>query len=179
MSGLQRLIVLAPLALLFGLVAIFALQLDDDPSILPSALIGQPVPAFDLPVLQQDARATDSLFKTGTPKLINVFASWCQPCRIEHSLVSDLAAEGVEIVGWGYKDTPAGITRFLAELGNPYSHVVLDESGQTAIDLGVYGAPETYVVDAEGIIRYRHVGVLTQEVIDRDLRPLLQSLAEA
>ncbi|MEO0412493.1 MAG: DsbE family thiol:disulfide interchange protein [Pseudomonadota bacterium] len=177
MSPLQRILVFAPFAVLIALVAVFALQLDDDPSILPSALIDQPVPAFSLDVLGSETGVDQTLFAAGDVTLINVFASWCQPCWAEHSVVADLAKNGVNIVGWAYKDTPEAIAGFLEDLGNPYSHVVLDEDGQAAINLGVYGAPETYVVDRAGVIRHRHVGALTPDIVREQLRPLIESLS--
>lgn len=177
MSPLQRILVFAPFGVLIALVGVFALQLDEDPSVLPSALINQPVPSFALATLGEEASLDESVFQAGTVTLINVFASWCQPCWAEHALVAELAGDGANIVGWAYKDTPDAIGRFLKELGNPYKHVVLDEDGQAAINLGVYGAPETYVVDGAGIIRHRHVGALTPEVIRDQLKPLMESLS--
>ena len=170
----RALVLLPPLA--FGvLLAISIRQLADDPSGLPSALITPPVPDFALPLLDV-GEASEADFQTGAVQLINVFASWCQPCWEEHSLVTALAKDGVSLIGWAYKDPAANIARFLSRLGNPYSKVILDETGRSAIDLGVYGAPETYIVDGSGVIRYRHVGVLTPQIITAQIKPILAEL---
>lgn len=177
MSPLQRVIALAPLAVLGALVAVFALQLDEDPSVLPSALIGAPVPAFSLKTLGDEKTVDETLFAQGRVTLINVFASWCQPCWAEHGVVTDLASGGVQVVGWAYKDKPDATARFLAELGDPYTAVLVDQTGQAAINLGVYGAPETYIVDGNGVIRYRHVGALTPAIVASDIAPRIESLS--
>jgi len=111
--------------------------------------------------------------------LVNFFASWCVPCRAEHATLMDFAKNNsVPLYGIAYKDQPADAAQFLASLGNPYKSVGLDESGRTGIDFGVYGVPETYVIDKQGIIRWRHVGPLDAEAISKELNPLLQSLGE-
>lgn len=175
-SALKYLVYFAPLGVFAALIAVFLLQLGKDPSILPSARLNKPVPEFALSTLAQKP-VTQAAFAGGAPKVMNVFASWCQPCWAEHAVITDLAAEGIPIIGWAYKDSPNGIKRFLAQLGNPYTQVVMDEVGRAAIDFGVYGAPETYVIDGNGIIRYRYVGALTQEAIDLEIRPLLAALS--
>lgn len=175
MKALKYLVYFAPLGVFAALIVVFLSKLGDDPSILPSAMLDNPVPAFSLPTLDE-GKVTQALFAQGKPALMNVFASWCQPCWAEHAVITALADQGVPIIGWAYKDTPADIQRFLDRLGNPYAAVVLDGPGRTAIEFGVYGAPETYVIDGEGVIRYRFVGALTQQVAETQILPLLASL---
>ena len=172
-----------PLLLFAALAGLFwyALQ-SGDPSRLPSALIGKPVPAFDLPALEgltQDGKDipgfASSDLAQGEPTLVNVFASWCAECQIEHPLLMALAKEpGVRIFGIDYKDDPASARRFLGRYGNPYARVGADRSGRTAIDFGVYGVPETYVIGGDGKVAYRHVGPLTEQAIRDKVLPLLR-----
>lgn len=166
-----RPLVLAIPALVFmALAAVFysALMSGRDPSQVPSALIGKPVPDFALPPLDGLTRAgapvpgfSSADLARGEISLVNVWASWCGPCRVEHPYLSELAEHGgVSLYGINYKDRPDNARRFLGQLGNPFVAVGVDESGRTAIDWGVYGVPETYVVDGTGTIRYRHIGPL-------------------
>ena len=180
----RRLLFLVPALLFAGFVAYlaYALRPERDPSVVPSALIDKPAPAFDLPPLYDDlpglARgdlASDEL--GGKPVLVNFFASWCVPCRAEHPLLMRLKEEGVALYGIAYKDKPEDAKAFLAELGNPFSRVAMDSSGRTGIDFGVYGVPETYVIDGAGRIRFRQVGPLYPYVLDEQLMPLLAELA--
>jgi cytochrome c biogenesis protein CcmG, thiol:disulfide interchange protein DsbE len=170
--------------LLFALLAAlfwYALQ-SGDPSRLPSALIGKPVPAFDLPPL--DGLLADGApvpgfaaadLAQGEPTIVNVFASWCLECQIEHPLLLALGRQpGVRLFGIDYKDDPASARRFLGRHGNPYARVGADPSGRVAIDFGVYGVPETYVVAGDGTIAYRHVGPLTEAAIKNKIQPLLR-----
>jgi len=149
-----------------------------DPSVLPSALLDKPLPEFDLPALQDGAaplRTAD--FRTGAPVLLNVFASWCAPCRAEIPLLSRHAADGtLTVIGLAYKDKPEATRDFLETLGNPYSRIGVDRDGRVGIDLGVYGVPETYVIDGEGRIRHRHVGEVTERTVQDTLLPLLREL---
>jgi cytochrome c biogenesis protein CcmG/thiol:disulfide interchange protein DsbE len=171
------LIVFAAIAGLFW----YALQ-SGDPSRLPSALVGRPVPDFDLPAIEGMAAANPGAegfsardLASGQPTILNVWASWCVPCHAEHPLLMELAKEpGVRIYGINYKDDPAAARRFLGRLGNPFMRVGADRSGRTAIDFGVYGVPETYVISGDGRIAYRHVGPLTEDAIKEKLLPLLQ-----
>jgi cytochrome c biogenesis protein CcmG/thiol:disulfide interchange protein DsbE len=172
-----------PLLLFALLVALFwyALQ-SGDPSRLPSALIGKPVPAFDLPPL--DGLLADGApvpgfaaadLAQGEPTIVNVFASWCLECQVEHPLLLALGRQpGVRLFGIDYKDDPASARRFLGRHGNPYARVGADPSGLVAIDFGVYGVPETYVVAGDGTIAYRHVGPLTEAAIKDKILPLLR-----
>lgn len=165
-----------PLVVFLALAALLLLRLfAGDASRLPSALIGKPVPAFALaPVqgLDKPGLATADL-KTGQVTLINVFASWCVPCREEAPALLLLSQSGVRIVGIAYKDQPENTRRFLGQGGDPYQAVGADESGQTGIDFGVYGVPETYVVKGDGTIASKIVGPLTEDNIRDELMPAI------
>ena len=172
-----------PLLLFAMLAGLFWYALGSgDPSRLPSALIGKPVPEFALPPLEGLVAGgtpvpgfTAADLAQGEPTVVNVFASWCAECQIEHPLLMTLGeTQGVRLFGIDYKDDPASARRFLGRHGNPYSRVGVDPSGRTAIDFGVYGVPETYVVTGDGRIAYRHVGPLTEAAIKDKILPLLQ-----
>lgn len=151
--------------LIFVFIAVFLLRgLALDPTKLPSALIDKPFPDFTLSDLNDESRLITKSDLIGEPFLLNVWATWCPSCRQEHPYLLELAARGVNIVGMDYKDTRGPALRWLEKLKNPYSVVLFDNEGALGLDMGVYGAPETYLVDAEGIIRYRHVGVVTPQV---------------
>jgi cytochrome c biogenesis protein CcmG/thiol:disulfide interchange protein DsbE len=172
-----------PLLIFAALAGLFwyALQVGD-PSRLPSALLGKPVPAFDLPPLEgliADGQTVPGFssrdLAQGEPTIVNVFASWCVECQVEHPLLLALAKEpDVRLYGIDYKDDAASARRFLGRHGNPYSRVGVDPSGRVAIDLGVYGVPETYVIAGDGKIAYRHVGPLTEQAIKDKILPLLK-----
>jgi len=164
--------------LLFAAVGVFlALGLGRDPQTLPSVLIDKPAPAFALPPLPgRDERGFSSADLGGRPMLVNVFASWCVPCRIEHPVLDQLAREGVTIHAINYKDAPEDALAFLRALGDPFSRIGADRQGRAAIDWGVYGVPETFVIDRDGRIRYRHVGPLQPRDLERTVRPLLAEL---
>ncbi|HVZ07404.1 DsbE family thiol:disulfide interchange protein [Rhodopila sp.] len=173
-----RVLFLLPLLLFVLLAAYFfaALRPSHDPQVLPSAMLEKPAPAFDLAELGTDRRLTLASLK-GKPVVINFFASWCVPCRIEHPLLMRLAKEnGVPIYGIAYKDKPDAASTLLGTYGDPYRQVGLDLEGRTGLNFGVYGVPETYVIDAGGIIRKRFVGPLTAEAADKELLPLLKRL---
>jgi cytochrome c biogenesis protein CcmG, thiol:disulfide interchange protein DsbE len=173
---MRRLVYLLLVIIFAVLAGHFALGLRRDPSLLPSALIDRPAPQFDLPGLGgKPGLATADL--AGRVVLVNFFASWCAPCRIEHPLLMRLAAEGrVVLYGIDYKDKPEDATRLLAQFGDPYRGIGIDREGRIAIDFGVYGVPETYVVDQAGRIRYRQVGPITPEDYEAKLLPLLKQL---
>lgn len=176
---MRKLLFLIPLLIAFGLFGFFYAGLKDgrDPSALPSALLDKPAPQFDLPALLADRPGLATADLKGSVQLVNVFASWCVPCRAEHPILMRMAKEdGLTIHGIAYKDKPEDSRAFLASLGNPYDRVGLDESGRTAIDWGVYGVPETYVVDRDGIIRWKYTGPLTPELLDGKILPLIESL---
>jgi cytochrome c biogenesis protein CcmG, thiol:disulfide interchange protein DsbE len=172
-----------PLVIFGGLASLFwyALQ-GGDPSRLPSALVGKPVPAFTLPPIEDlttgeagvEGFAASDLAK-GEPTIVNVWASWCVPCHEEHPMLMELAKEpGVRLYGINYKDDPAAARRFLGRYGNPFARVGADRVGRVAIDWGVYGVPETYVITGEGKIAYRHVGPLSEDAIKNEILPMLK-----
>ncbi|WP_045738570.1 DsbE family thiol:disulfide interchange protein [Xanthomonas sp. MUS 060] len=148
-----------------------------DPRALPSPLLGKPVPAFSLPRLDRPTEKSGSAALRGRPYLLNVFGSWCMACSEEHPLLMAQAPKlGMALIGYAYKDNPRDTAAWLAQRGNPYALVLVDEDGQQAIDLGVYGAPETFLIDAHGVVRYKYVGVLTQAVLAEELRPAIAAL---
>ena len=153
-------LLLAPLVILAGLIAVFALSLNRDPSLVQSVLIDKPVPQFVLPPVEGlDRNGIDSATIENQVHVLNVFASWCIPCRDEHPFLERIkAATGVRLLGINQKDLPANAVAFLDELGNPYDGVGADRDGRVSIDLGVYGVPETFVVNSAGIIVYKHIG---------------------
>ena len=162
--------------LIFAVLSAFLFRgLSLDPKDLPSALIDQPLPEFSLPVLGQDRLITRQDI-TGAPALLNVWATWCISCRVEHPYLLQISAAGVPIYGINYKDEDVSAQRWLADLGDPYRANIVDREGTLGIDLGVYGAPETYLVDANGVVRYRHVGVVDEQVWLTILEPLYTEL---
>lgn len=174
-----------PLVLFLGLAAAFLSQLlsDDDPSAIPSVLVDKPVPEFSLPALDGLNRngapvpglASDDL--TGEVSLVNIFASWCVPCRQEHRFLEALAEDPrIRVLGINYKDVPADAVGFLEELGNPYAAIGADRRGRTSIDWGVYGVPETFLVDRNGIIRHKIIGPLNERVLAEVLMPEIEKL---
>ncbi len=173
---MSRLKLFLPLAV-FGLLAgLFWRGLSLDPTAMPSALIDKPMPAFDLPLLQDPtARKTQEALQ-GQVSLVNVWATWCVACKVEHPYLVSLAQQGINIIGLNYKDDSASALKWLQELGNPYQFVIVDQDGRLGIDLGVFGAPETYLVDKRGMIRYRHVGIIDERVWNETLLPLVQEL---
>ncbi|MBV9114256.1 MAG: DsbE family thiol:disulfide interchange protein [Hyphomicrobiales bacterium] len=160
---------LVPLAIFLALAGLFLARIGHDPAVLPSPLIGQEAPAFVLPPLAGLTRDgepvggfSDADLKRGGGTLVNVFASWCVPCREEHPVLMQLANQkGVTLLGLNHKDEVENARRFLGGLGNPYSKVGVDPSGRTSLDFGVYGVPETFAIDAGGRIVGKHVGALT------------------
>ena len=174
-----------PLLIFAALSGLFwyALQ-SGDPSRLPSALVGKPVPAFALPPIEGLTGEGSQGFEIadlakGEPTIVNVWASWCVPCHEEHPLLLELAKEPhVRLYGINYKDDAAAARRFLGRYGNPFARVGADRSGRVAIDWGVYGVPETYVITGDGKIAYRHVGPLTEDAIKQKLLPLVQPSGE-
>ncbi|MGH6801666.1 MAG: DsbE family thiol:disulfide interchange protein [Methylocella sp.] len=169
----RPLLVFVPLVLFAALAALLVIRLfSGDASLLPSALIGRQVPAFVLPPVQgisEKPGFSDADLRQGKATLVNVFASWCVPCHQEHELIMRLSADpallraGVRVFGLAYKDEPKNIRRFLAEAGDPYVRIGADRKGRTAIDFGVYGVPETFVVTGDGTIAYRFPGPITEK----------------
>ncbi len=175
----RYLLTLVPLALFAAVAVYFSIGLQRDSRIIPSALIDQAVPAFELPPLVDGEPGLDSAALRVEVALVNVFASWCVPCRYEHPLLMRLAADGtVAVHGINWKDKPEDAKKWLHELGNPYARIGSDQSGRTGIDWGVYGVPETYLVDAGGRIRYKKVGPMDQEFLDRTMLPMIEKLRQ-
>lgn len=173
----RKLLFLLPVVLFAVLLGAFAIGLRQDPHLLPSALIDRPAPDFALPGLYQSAEGLTRKDLEGRVTVINFFASWCAPCREEHPRLMALGhSAGVTLDGIAYKDKPEDSRGFLERLGNPYGRVGIDRTGATAIDFGVYGVPETYVVDGTGHVRYRHVGPLTAEDMQQKILPLIARL---
>jgi len=173
----RKLLFLLPVALFALLVAAFAVGLKHDPHLVPSALIDRPAPDFALPSLYAGADGFAHKDLDGRVTLVNFFASWCAPCREEHNELLALSRlSGVALDGIAYKDKAEDSRRFLQSLGNPFGRVGVDRDGSTAIDFGVYGVPETYLVDATGHIRYRHVGPLTAADIKNEIVPLMRDI---
>jgi cytochrome c biogenesis protein CcmG/thiol:disulfide interchange protein DsbE len=175
---MRKALYLLPLLAFCVLVTWFALALrpNYDPQTLPSAMIDKPAPAFDLAALNGGANLSLAGLK-GQVVLVNFFASWCAPCRVEQPILMRLAQQDhVALYGIDYKDQPAAARRILAELGDPYRAIGLDADGITGINFGVYGVPETYVIDKTGTIRKRFVGPLSPEALRRELLPLLKQL---
>jgi len=168
---------LFPLLLFAGLAALLASGLGKDPHVVPSPLIGKPAPTFELPTLRDPGKRVGSATLAGRPYLLNVWATWCAMCREEHETLLSLSRMNlVPIVGLDWKDEhPAALT-WLQQLGNPYSEVVVDDDGRVAIDFGVYGAPETFLVDAQGVVRHKFIGALTIGIVERELKPRLAAL---
>lgn len=179
----RRLLVLLPLALFLGLAALFLIQLvsDRDTAEIPSALIGRSAPETDLPPL--DGISLPGLATrdfAGKVTVVNVWASWCGPCRDEHPFLLELSKdERVALVGLNYKDAPDNALRFLGNFGNPYKAIGVDEGGRAAIDWGVYGVPETFVVGRDGAILFKHVGPLTEQSLARTLMPEIEKALAA
>jgi cytochrome c biogenesis protein CcmG/thiol:disulfide interchange protein DsbE len=168
---------LAPLAIFALLVAFLFRGLSLDPKLVPSPLVGKPVPTFTLTRLDNPAATiSDADFK-GKVTLLNVWATWCVSCRREHETLVQLAKTGqVEIYGLNYKDNREDANQWLNRLGNPYVANAFDSDGRVGIDWGVYGAPETFIIDREGIIRHKHIGPLTIEIINDEILPLVDKL---
>ena len=179
----SRLMLLLPLAIFLALAAVFLMQLlsGRDISEVPSALIGQPAPVTNLPPLEGGSLpGLDSKQFAGRVTLLNVFASWCAPCREEHPVLLALAQDKrYALVALNYKDKPENARRFLGDLGNPFSAIGVDEAGRTAIDWGVYGVPETFLIGKDGRIAYKHVGPLTPESTRTELLPRIEKALAA
>lgn len=162
---MRRVLLFTPLIFCFILGILFVKGLSLNPTDLPSAKIGKAFPSFNLPDLRDSTKKVSEKSLTGTVRLVNVWATWCPTCKQEHSFLNKLATtEGVEIVGINYKDERNKAVQWLKRYGDPYSFNVYDVKGSLGLDLGVYGAPETYIVDVNGVIQYRHVGEVNADV---------------
>lgn len=173
---------LLPLIIFLALAITLMVQLTrnaqgEDPKKLESALIGKSVPAFNLESVQDEKQFIDqNVLKTGSPRLLNVWATWCPTCYAEHEYLTLLAKQGIEIVGVDYKDERPKAMKFLMTYGNPYKAIIYDPKGSLGLDLGVYGAPETFIVDGNGIIQYRHAGDVNERVWNEVLKPIYEKL---
>jgi cytochrome c biogenesis protein CcmG, thiol:disulfide interchange protein DsbE len=166
-----------PLVLFAVLALLLGVGLTLNPREVPSPFIGKPAPAFALPQLADPARTLNAADLKGRVWVLNVWASWCAPCRDEHPLLVDVARQQqITLVGLNYKDDRRNAQEWLRRLGDPYTTTVVDADGRVAIDYGVYGVPESFVIDRDGIVRLKHVGPLTREVWSRDFEPLLRRL---
>lgn len=177
----RRLVYFLPLTVFLILALYFAVGLTKDPSVLPSVLINKPVPDFTLsPIEGRPGKgfSTNSL-KEGGVSVVNVFASWCLPCRTEHELITRLAEMNIaKVYGLNYKDKSEAVLRWLEELGDPYTAIGTDPKGRAAIHFGVYGIPETFIIDAFGIIRYKHVGPITQDILNSTIVPIIKKISQ-
>ncbi|KFI32123.1 DsbE family thiol:disulfide interchange protein [Haematobacter massiliensis] len=173
MARISPLVLIPPVAFA-GLAALFFFGMGRDDT-LPSTLVGREAPAIAVTPLGPGASFDTAVLKTPGVKLVNFWASWCAPCRAEHPMLERLAAEGVPIYGINYKDDPAKALAFLQELGDPFHAIGADASGRMALDWGVYGVPETYVIDSAGKVVMRFAGPITAGELDRTLRPAIQA----
>jgi cytochrome c biogenesis protein CcmG/thiol:disulfide interchange protein DsbE len=180
---MNRLTLFIPLILCIALGAFLFSSLGKDPQELPSALVGQSFPEFSLEELNDPQRQVSTAdfrgeSKNGQVVLVNIWATWCFACRIEHPWLNTLAEQGVAIIGLNYKDRRIPAKEWLAERGDPYQMVIFDPQGTLGIDLGVYGAPETYLVDAQGVIRHRRVGVVDERIWNKEFLELYNQLVD-
>lgn len=180
---MNRKIVFIPLVLFLLLAAVFAVQLmrnanGDDPTKLESVLINKTVPNFILQDLEKSDQQYDQSIFFGEPLLLNVWATWCPTCYAEHKFLNQLSAQGVKIVGLNYKDQRHKALSWLKELGNPYAINLFDEKGMVGLDLGVYGAPETFLINAKGVIIYRHTGDVNPTNWTETLEPMYQKMLQ-
>lgn len=178
---LAAIVIVAGFAGLLALLLYGVRQSDrPDREALPSPLIGRAAPQFTLPLLHEPERQVASTELLGQPYLLNVWGSWCPACREEHPVLSRYAATGqVRVIGYNWKDEREDALRWLQQFGDPYSMILVDYEGRAAIDWGIYGAPETFLIDAAGIVRWKHVGPLSDEIIERELSPLVVALGRA
>ena len=175
MGRFLPLLVVVALALLLGVGVV--MNAGKTATAIESPLIGKPAPEFSLPRFDDPSQTVSRADLLGRPYLLNVWASWCVSCREEHPVMADIARSGqVAVIGYNYKDARDDAERWLGQFGNPYELIVVDEPGRAAIDWGIYGTPETFLVDAAGIIRWKHVGPITHDVVDAELAPLLAAM---
>lgn len=176
-SRRSRALLLVPVLAFLGLAVFLGISLNRDPSLLPSTLIGKPVPVFSLPPVKGRTLGLSTADLKGQVSLVNVFASWCVACRAEHPLLIRMREQGfVPIHGLNYKDKPAEAAAWLDAMGDPYTRTGADLDGRVAIDWGVYGVPETYVIDREGRIAFKQIGPITAEVLERTILPIVARL---
>jgi cytochrome c biogenesis protein CcmG/thiol:disulfide interchange protein DsbE len=171
---------LVPLAIFIVLAAFLYRGLSLDPKKVPSPLVGKPMPEFSLPRLKNPAASISDTDLKGKVSILNIWATWCVSCRAEHEVLLLLAKSGkVDIYGLNYKDERAKAQQWLVQLGDPYVANAFDADGRAGIDWGVYGAPETFIMDRQGIIRHKHIGPLTIEILNEQILPLIEELQSA
>lgn len=175
--GRRRVLLMLPAGIFAGLVVLLGWGLSRNAQIIPSALIGKPVPEFSLPAVQGHTLGLSSANLKGEVSLVNVFASWCTACREEHPVFMELRrTNAVRIHGINYKDRPQDAAKWLDTMGDPYTRTGADLKGRVSIDWGVYGVPETFVIDSEGRIAFKHVGAVTPEVYRKTIAPVIERL---
>ena len=179
---MRRWTALLPIGVFVVLVGILAYRLvlidrGHAPDAIPSVMINRPAPDFSLPSLFDDQPAVTNAALQGQVTVVNVFASWCLPCQAEHPLLAQLKRPGVRLIGVNYKDNPAAARAWLNQRGNPYDAIARDSDGRVAMDFGVYGVPETYVLDANGVIRFKQTGPLTEAVVRDKIQPIMARIA--
>ena len=175
---MRKLVLLAPLSVFLLISIYFAIGLTRDPARIPSVLVNKPLPAFSLaPISGREGERLESAALKGEITLLNVFASWCVGCAIEHPVLMEVAkSNDVQLVGLNWKDKPGDGASWLKRYGDPYSAVGNDFDGRVAIDLGVTGAPETFIIDKQGVIRYKQVGPITEQIWELDILPVIAEL---
>lgn len=168
---------IAPLAVFVFLVGVFIVGLQKDPQEIPSALLDKPAPAFNLPQLHQSNMVFSPEQMKGKVWILNVWASWCASCRSENPLFIEITRKGeVPIIGLNYKDQPEDAKNWLRQFGNPYVLSVSDMVGDTGIDYGVYGVPESFLIDKQGVIRYKHIGPVSPDAWETIIKPKIKEL---
>lgn len=168
-----------PLVIFALIGALLFMGLGRNPDLVPSPLIGKPAPEFTLPTLHDPEARVSRGDLLGRPYLLNVWGSWCYACQLEHDAITRFAESGrLPVVGFNYKDRREDALRWLGQFGDPYTFHLYDPEGRVGMDFGVYGAPETYVIDASGTIRYKHIGPLTDEIVANQIVPLAEKLQE-
>jgi cytochrome c biogenesis protein CcmG/thiol:disulfide interchange protein DsbE len=174
---MRKILFALPAIVFVGIVVAFAFALQRDPSKIPSVLIDKPLPRFSLPAVRANDTGLKSADFHGQPMLLNVFASWCVSCRVEHPVLLALKAQGVPIEGLDWKDDASAGARYLKDNGDPYDRAGNDRSGRTGIDLGVTGVPETFIVDRFGKVRYKQIGPIEPDDWKNTIKPLMDKLS--
>jgi cytochrome c biogenesis protein CcmG/thiol:disulfide interchange protein DsbE len=172
----KRIIFLLPLVIAIVMGIVFYNSIGKDPTLLQSALLNKPLPAFKLPTVKDEKKIITEQDIRGKVVLINVWATWCPTCRAEHGFLLKLKRDGVPIIGIDYKDERDAALKWLKGLGDPYQYVIFDKEGTLGFNMGVYGAPETYVIDKQGVIRHRQVGEVNEQVWTKTIKPLMDKL---
>lgn len=173
---MNRLKLFIPLIIFIVLAGFFWRGLFLDPTVVPSALIDKTFPDFELPKLQDESQVTTKADLLGEVTLVNIWATWCIACKVEHPYLNELKNKGVRIVGVNLKDESPAAQQWLIDLGNPYQWNIVDKEGTLWVNMGATGAPETYLLDEQGVIRLRHTGVLDQRVWDNKFLPIIRTL---